>query len=181
MKKVSRCLLQFGLVFSLAFAGLAPASAVERVTLKDKYFTLTYPATVTMPAGNCGKFTVNYAMSPLLTKKGVGEIEIALWSRDPETGEYADAHAGKSVWYKVSKFLNSPLKGSIPMQFCKTDWKLKNVKSRDEAFSVCTTLCKAVTPGTYVIVYNLGFAKGESESTLVRTETTQEGDITFIE
>lgn len=157
------------------------ASAEDRMTMKDKYFMLTYPATVKLPQGNCGKFIVKYAMSPLVTKAGVGEIELKVWTVDMETGDYLDVHSNKTIWYKVSRSLNSPLKGSIAMDFCKTDWKLKAEKSRADAYSTCSARCHAVLPGTYKLTYEVSFVKGENFETLVRTESNNEGDITFVE
>lgn len=179
MRSLNKVILLLGVVVSLLFSTIAPANAVETVTLKNKYFTLSYPSVVTLPAGDCGTFKVKYAMTPVLMRSGVGSVEITVWSFEGED-MYLDWFAQKTVWYKVTKSLNSPTKGTLAMKFCKNDWKLGASKSIADAYSSCSTKCYGVLPGAYKLVASIEFVKGESEETLVRLDETLEGDIEFV-
>lgn len=179
MRSLNKVILLLGVVVSLLFSTIAPANAVETVTLKNKYFTLSYPSVVTLPAGDCGTFKVKYAMSAALLRKGVGSVEITVWSFEGDE-MYLDWFAQKTVWHKVTKSLNSPTKGTLSMKFCKTDWKLTSSKAIADAYSSCSSKCDGVVPGIYKIVAQIEFVKGESEETLVRFEDSLVGDIEFV-
>lgn len=178
MRTILKAIISLGVAASLLFAGLAPAAA-EPVTVKNQYFTFTYPSVVTLPNANCGTFKVKYAMTPALLRKGVGSVEITVWSFEGER-MYLDWFAQKTVWYKVTKSLNSPTKGTLTMNFCKTDWKLTSSKSIADAYSSCSAKCDGVMPGKYKIVAEIDFGKGDSAETYVDFKDSLVGDIEFV-
>lgn len=179
MRLLTRVMFNLVVVVSLLFAGLSPATAAETVTVKNQYFTFSYPSVVTLPNSNCGTFKVKYAMSPALLRKGVGSVEITVWSFEGDQ-MYLDWFAQKTVWHRVTKSLNSPTKGTLSMNFCKTDWKLKSSKSIADAYSSCSAKCNGVIPGTYKIVANIDFGKGGSAQTYVNFKNSLVGDVEFV-
>ncbi len=114
-------------------------------TIKNLHFSLTYPAVVKMPKGNCGSFKVSYAKGLKL---------LADTNKDGTPDEYfpfqlfagvlvdGDMAAGSHWTYDIPG-VGVPLKnkGTATWKFCKQDW----VDGTDERIGL--------QPGTYEISF----------------------------
>ena len=114
MRKLSRILI----VFLLAISGtlIAPSANAAQVTIKNLYFSLTYPSVVKMPKGDCGSFKVSYKLGIKAKQVGYGMVTaIVIVGSDTAAGSY---------WTLKLGSIGTPLKanGTANWKFCKNDW-----------------------------------------------------------
>jgi len=129
MKKPQRIKFFRVLVVSLLIISnimFSPSANAATKTIRDLHFSLTYPAVVKMPKGNCGSFKISYAKGLKL---------LADTNQDGTPDEYfpfqlfagvlvdQDYAAGSHWTYDIPN-VGVPLKnkGTATWKFCKQDW-----------------------------------------------------------
>jgi hypothetical protein len=132
---------------------LTPAASASQNTLKNLYFSLTYPSVVKMPKGNCGSFKVSYILGIKAKQAGFGSVV---------SGVLVDSDLAAGIYWSLDLGVGKKLKnrGTATWKFCKRDW----LDSEDEAYI-------GISPGTY----NIGFV-----SDFNRDEQEKWGKIRFI-
>jgi hypothetical protein len=111
----------FALILSLlmvvSFSVFMPSAHAANKTVKNLYFSLTYPSVVKMPKGNCGSFKVSYTLGIKAKQVGLGSVTSAV------VVDETDLAAG-TLWYLNNEPFGTALKdkGTAIWKFCKEDW-----------------------------------------------------------
>ena len=117
IRNIKNFFLVGALIASLLNFLTTPAQAASTVTLKNLYITVTYPSTVKMPKGDCGKFKVTYKLGLRATAEGFGFATITLFNDlDPAGGKYLSYNLSLQPESESGK------SGSFDLKFCKEDW-----------------------------------------------------------
>lgn len=114
-----RKLLTLTLAFLLTLSALVfiPSAHASNKTVKNLYFSLTFPSVVKMPKGNCGSFKVSYTLGIKAKQAGIGSVTSGV------VVDESDLAAG-TLWYLNNEPFGTPLKnkGTATWKFCKEDW-----------------------------------------------------------
>jgi hypothetical protein len=144
MRKLFALILSLLIVVSVSV--FIPSAHAANKTIKNLYFSLTYPSVVKMPKGNCGSFKVSYTLGIKAKQFELGSVSSAVLvdKTDPAAG---------TVWG-----LNNPFytvlknKGTAIWKFCKEDWLTDDDDARIGIF-----------PGTHDIGFVSEFGGDEQE------------------
>ena len=133
MKKLSASILSLLMVVS--FSVFMPSAHAANKTVKNLYFSLTYPSVVKMPKGNCGSFKVSYTLGIKAKQAGLGSVTSGV------VVDETDLAAG-TLWYLNNEPFGTALKskGTAIWKFCKEDWITEDDDARIGIF-----------PGTHTI------------------------------
>ena len=112
-----------------------PVANAANITVKNLYFSLTYPSVVKMPKGNCGSFKVSYTLGIKAKQAGLGSVTSGV------VVDETDLAAG-TLWYLNNEPFGTALKskGTATWKFCKEDWITEDDDARIGIF-----------PGTHTI------------------------------
>jgi hypothetical protein len=134
-----------GLLVLLASVLTPNASHASNKTIKNLYFSLTYPSVVKMPKGDCGSFKVSYVLGIKAKQVGFGQVT---------SGVLVDSDLAAGTYWTLELAVGTPLKdkGTAKWKFCKSDW----LDERDNARI-------GIGPGTYDIVFLSDFGGNEEE------------------
>ena len=93
-----------------------PSAHAAQITVKNLYFSLTYPSVVKMPKGNCGSFKVSYKLGIKAKQAGFGSVTSGVMVDE------SDLAAG--TYWTLDLSVGTPLmdKGTATWKFCKDDW-----------------------------------------------------------
>ena len=145
MKKLSALILSLLMVVSVSV--FMPSAHAANITVKNLYFSLTYPSVVKMPKGNCGSFKVSYTLGIKAKQAGLGEVVSGL------VVDETDLAAG-TLWYLNNEPFGTALKskGTAIWKFCKEDWVTEDDDARI-----------GIVPGTHTIGFVSRFGGVEQE------------------
>ncbi len=129
-------------VMMLSLSVFVPSAHASNKTIKNLYFSLTYPSVVKMPKGNCGSFKVSYVLGIKAKQAGLGSVTSGV------VVDQSDLAAG-TLWYLNNEPFGTALKdkGTAVWKFCKEDWL-----SEDDDARI------GVSPGTHEIGFVTKFA-----------------------
>jgi hypothetical protein len=133
MKKLFVLLIAFQFALSASF--FSPSAQASQKTVKNLYFSLTYPSVVKMPKGNCGSFKVSYILGIKAKQAGLGSVTSGV------VVDQSDLAAG-TLWYLNNEPFGTALKdkGTATWKFCKEDWVTDDEDARI-----------GISPGTHEI------------------------------
>jgi hypothetical protein len=123
MRKTFTLILTLLFTFS-AFVFIPSAQAANK-TVKNLYFSLTYPSVVKMPKGECGSFKVSYTLGLKAKQAGLGSVTSGV------VVDESDLAAG-TLWYLNNEPFGTALKdkGTATWKFCKEDWLTEDDDAR---------------------------------------------------
>ena len=145
MKRLLGILLSITVVSSSVF--ISPQANAANKSIKNLWFSISYPATVKMPKGDCGTISIQYALG-LRAKAAYGRGDYGLifayiyWDEDKATGGEYIVGTGNGF----DDLLQLQDKGTFAWKFCKTDYWNENQEARI-----------GLAPGTYKIGFKTNF------------------------
>jgi hypothetical protein len=143
MRKLSTLILSLLMVVSVSV--FMPSAHAANKTLKNLYFSMTFPATVKMPKGDCGSFTVSYKLGIKAKQVGFGQVT---------SGVLVDTDLAAGTYWTLGLAVGTDLKdsGKAKWKFCKEDWLTEDEDARI-----------GISPGTYKIGFVSDFNDDEQE------------------
>ena len=136
--------LVWAVLFLFCSAAFATPANAKKITLKNLYFSVTYPATVKLPKSGCSSLKITYKKGIKLQRPGSFGFVTVVLGVDDEL-------AGFKIWSLNQGSDSDRLfsSGSGELRFCRDDW----LNSDGDGFV-------GVSPGTHTIgiVTNFGIA-----------------------